>query len=138
MALLRSLQLCLRFMKESLKVLIVDDEAGIRKILRMFFELEDCCVSEAANSNDAYDLILESRPDVIVLDVMLGGETGFELCERVKSDKKLMDIKVALFTSLAQEHDIEEGNKVGADLYLTKPQNPKDIVSKIKDLCDIK
>lgn len=123
-------------MKETLKVLIVDDEAGIRKILRMFFEVEGCRVSEAANSHDAYDLVFEERPHVIVLDVMLGGETGFELCEKIKSDDSLKDIKVALFTSLAQEHDIEEGKKVGADLYLTKPQNPKDIVRKIQDLFD--
>ncbi len=120
-----------------LKVLIVDDEAGIRKILRMFFEVEGCRVSEAANSNDAYDLIFENRPHVIVLDVMLGGETGFELCERIKANEELKDIKVALFTSLSQEHDIAEGRKVGADLYLTKPQNPKDIVRQITDLFDI-
>lgn len=124
-------------MKEKLKVLIVDDEAGIRKILRMFFETEGCLVSEAANSIDAFDLILDKMPHVIVLDVMLGGETGFELCSRVKSDGKLRDIKVALFTSLSNEHDIEEGKNVGADLYLTKPQNPKDIVRKIIDLFDL-
>lgn len=129
-------QSIMRNMKETFKVLIVDDEAGIRKILRMFFEVEGYAVLEAANASDAFSLLKKMTPDVIVLDVMLGGETGYELCEKLKTDKLTRDIKVALFTSLAQENDIREGEKAGADLYLTKPQNPKDIVVKIKSLLE--
>lgn len=125
-------------MKKTFKVLVVDDEAGIRKILRMFLELEGYDVSESANTNDALDLLQVEHPDVIILDVMLGGETGFELCEKIKSNNDTKGIKVALFTSLAHKHDIEEGEKAGADLYLTKPQNPKEIVEKIKDLLENK
>jgi twitching motility two-component system response regulator PilH len=115
------------------RVLIVDDEAGIRKILRLFLELEGYSVYEAITATQAVSVIQKERPDLVILDVILCGQTGFEMCEWMKNNPETRDIIVFLFTALNQEHDLEEGKRVRCDLYLTKPQNPKDIVEKVKE-----
>lgn len=119
-------------MQEPLKVLLVDDEAGIRKILRLFLELEGFDVSEAVTANQAMHQIRSQQPHLVILDIILCGQTGFDVCEWVKSNPETKDIIVILFTALNQEHDYQEGQRVGCDLYLTKPQNPKDIVEQVK------
>lgn len=115
------------------RILIVDDEAGIRKILRLFLEVEGYSVYEAITASQAISVIQKEKPDLVILDVILCGQTGFEVCEWVKGSAETKDIIVFLFTALNQEHDFEEGKRVGCDLYLTKPQNPKDIVEKVKE-----
>jgi DNA-binding response OmpR family regulator len=113
------------------KILLVDDEPGIRKILRLFLELEDYTVFEAVTANQAIQVIKKEKPQLVILDVILCGQTGFEVCEWVKNNPETKDIIVFLFTALNQEHDYREGRRVGCDLYLTKPQNPKDIVEQV-------
>ena len=115
------------------RILIVDDEPGIRKILRLFLEVEGYSVYEAITATQAISVIQKEKPDLVILDVILCGQTGFEVCEWVKSNAETKDIIVFLFTALNQEHDYQEGKRVGCDLYLTKPQNPKDIVEKVKE-----
>jgi DNA-binding response OmpR family regulator len=115
------------------RILLVDDEPGIRKILRLFFEVEGFSVYEAITASQAMSVIQKERPDLVVLDVILCGQTGFEVCEWVKSNPETRDIVIFLFTALNQEHDYREGKRVGCDLYLTKPQNPKEIVEKVKE-----
>ncbi|MGA2506517.1 MAG: response regulator [Chitinispirillaceae bacterium] len=115
------------------RVLLVDDEPGIRKILRLFLEVEGYSVYEAITASQAISVIQKEKPDLVILDVILCGQTGFEVCEWVKKNPETRDIIVFLFTALNQEHDYMEGKRVGCDLYLTKPQNPKDIVEKVKE-----
>lgn len=114
------------------KVLLVDDEDGIRRILRLFLEKEDFVIREAASANQAFAAVEEEKPDLIILDVILMGTTGFEICEKLKNDPKTEDIIIMLFTALNKESDIAEGRRVGADYYLMKPLNPKDIADKVK------
>ena len=118
-------------------ILLVDDEAGIRKILRLFLEMEGFTVREAVSAVQARELIIESCPDCMVLDVVLCGQTGFEVCEWVKNTADYRHVKVIMFTALNQGPDMSEGKRVGCDLYLTKPQNPKDIIREIKTLLSI-
>jgi DNA-binding response OmpR family regulator len=113
------------------RVLLVDDEPGIRKILRLFLELEGYAVFEAITANQAMEVITKEKPHLVILDVILCGQTGFDVCEWVKNNQETKDTIVFLFTALNQEHDYEEGQRVGCDLYLTKPQNPRDIVEKV-------
>ncbi len=115
------------------RILLVDDEPGIRKILRLFLELEGYTVFEAITANQAMQVVKKERPHLIILDVILFGQTGFDVCERVKADPETKDIIIFLFTALNQEHDYREGQRLGCDLYLTKPQNPKDIVEKVRE-----
>jgi two-component system alkaline phosphatase synthesis response regulator PhoP len=120
-------------MSNPFRILLVDDEAGIRKILRLFLELEGYSVFEAVTANQAMQIIKKDRPHLVILDIILCGQTGFDVCEWIKSTPETKDVFVILFTALNQEHDYREGQRVGCDLYLTKPQNPKDIVEKVKD-----
>ena len=119
-------------MTGSPRILLVDDEAGIRKILRLFLELEGFTVFEAVTANQAIQLVKREHPNLVVLDIILCGQNGFDVCEWIKSNSETRDIKVILFTALNQEHDYREGQRVGCDKYLTKPQNPKDIVEQVK------
>jgi two-component system alkaline phosphatase synthesis response regulator PhoP len=116
------------------RILLVDDEAGIRKILRLFLELEGYNVFEAVTANQAIQLIKKEMPHLVILDIILCGQTGFDVCEWIKSTPETKGIIVILFTALNQDYDYREGQRVGCDMYLTKPQNPKDIVEKVKEL----
>jgi two-component system, OmpR family, alkaline phosphatase synthesis response regulator PhoP len=120
-------------MNNQLRILLVDDEPGIRKILRLFLELEGYLVFEAITANQAMQVVKKEKPHLVILDVVLCGQTGFDVCEWIKSNQETKDILVFLFTALNQEHDYREGQRVGCDLYLTKPQNPKDIIEKVRE-----
>jgi DNA-binding response OmpR family regulator len=120
--------------KKQFRILLVDDEPGIRKILRLFLELEGYTVLEAVTANQAMEIIGAEKPHLVILDVILCGQTGFDVCEWVKNNPETRDIIVILFTALNQEHDYQEGQRVLCDMYLTKPQNPRDIVEKVGEL----
>ena len=124
-------------MEDPFRILIVDDEAGIRKILRLFLELEGYSVYEAVSARQAQQIVQKEKPHLMILDVVLCGQTGFELCEWIKDNPETKDIIVILFTALNQEHDYKEGKRVHCDYYLTKPQNPKDIVKKVKEYLNV-
>ena len=123
-------------MKKPFRILIVDDEAGIRKILRLFLELEGYTVFEAVSASQAQQIVQKEKPQLMILDVVLCGQTGFEVCEWIKENPETKDVIVILFTALNQDHDYREGERVKCDYYLTKPQNPKDIVRKVKEFLE--
>jgi len=123
-------------MKKPFRILIVDDEAGIRKILRLFLELEGYTVFEAVSASQAQQIVQKEKPHLMILDVVLCGQTGFEVCEWIKENPETKDVIVILFTALNQDHDYREGERVKCDYYLTKPQNPKDIVKKVKEFLE--
>lgn len=120
--------------KNAFRVLLVDDEPGIRKILRLFLELEGYTVLEAVTANQAMEIVASEKPHLVILDVILCGQTGFDVCEWIKNNPETKDTIVILFTALNQEHDYREGQRVLCNLYLTKPQNPRDIVEKVGEL----
>jgi two-component system, OmpR family, phosphate regulon response regulator PhoB len=115
-------------------ILIVDDEPGIRGVLRIFLELEEYRILEAANAEETFAVLQTEKPDLIILDVILGGTNGFEICRQVKADPRTSGIRVCLFTALGKEQDIKMGREAGADMYLAKPLNPKEIAQKINSL----
>ncbi len=119
------------------RILLVDDEAGIRKILRIFFEMEGFTVFEAVSAVQAREVAERERPHAAILDVVLCGQTGFDVCGWIKQNPDLKETKVIMFTALNQDNDFIEGQRVGCDHYLTKPQNPKDIVAKIKKILGV-
>ncbi len=119
------------------RILLVDDEAGIRKILRLFLEIDGFTVLEAVSAQQAKTVVAEEHPHAVILDVVLCGQTGFEVCEWIKSTPEHRDTKVLMFTALNQENDFNEGQRVGCDSYLTKPQSPRDIVVHLKKILEI-
>ena len=114
----------------SKKILICDDEPHIRMLLEQTLEdLEDEGVELilATNGQEGLDAILESRPDLVFLDVMMPFLSGFEVCEKVKKEHGLTDVKIVLLTAKGQDADREKGLAAGADEYITKPFDPDDI-----------
>ena len=114
----------------SKKILICDDEPHIRMLLEQTLEdLEDEGVELilATNGQEGLDAILESRPDLVFLDVMMPFLSGFEVCEKVKKEHGLTEIKIVLLTAKGQDADREKGLAAGADEYITKPFDPDDI-----------
>lgn len=113
------------------KVLIVDDEAHIRLLLEQTLDpLVDVGVDllTASNGGEALELITRERPELVLLDVMMPVMNGFDVCKRVKADAALASTFVMMLTAKGQELDRVTGAEVGADLYLTKPFDPDDVL----------
>ena len=113
------------------RVLVVDDEHSIRDIVRGFLERDGMTVTEAADGPSAVDAARESRPDVVVLDVMLPGFDGLEVLRQIRS---FSDPYVLLLTARNEEVDRIVGLTVGADDYLTKPFSPRELVARVHAL----
>ncbi len=104
------------------KILIVEDHADIRKLLRMTLEFEDYAIAEAADGDAGLALALQSEPDVVLLDLMMPGLlNGLDVCRRIKAEPRLCHTKVVMLTARGQSGDREAGLKAGADDYLVKP-----------------
>lgn len=117
----------------SKKVLIVDDEAHIRLLLEQTLEeLDDAGVEIlcASNGEEALRYIRSERPDLVLLDVMMPIMSGFDVCKAVKADPTLAGTFILMLTAKGQEFDRITGQEVGADLYMTKPFDPDEVLSR--------
>jgi two-component system phosphate regulon response regulator PhoB len=115
-------------------VLIVDDEDAIRDMLRMALEVSNFRCLEAEDIRQAHRLIVDERPDIVLLDWMLPGGTGLELLHRLKRDELTREVPVIMLTAKTAEDNIIQGLDVGADDYLTKPFAPRELIARIKAL----
>ncbi len=115
-----------------LKILIVDDEAPIREMIRVAFELAGFACDEAASAAEALPLIFDNKPDLILLDWMMPEVSGLELLRRLKHDDATREIPVILLTAKVDEQNAVQGLDAGADDYVTKPFRPKELLSRIK------
>ena len=113
-----------------MKILVVEDEANIRQILKYNLELDGHEVSLAVNGRDALEKIVDV-PDLILLDLMMPVMGGLELCGLLKSQPETRNIPILMLTAKTQEQDIREALNAGADGYLTKPFEPEIISSLI-------
>ncbi|MCL4368661.1 MAG: response regulator transcription factor [Chloroflexi bacterium] len=111
------------------KVLVVDDEASLLGLVRGYLEREGFAVLTAQDGQAGLDLVQRERPDVIVLDVMLPGLDGVEVCRQVRL---FSNAYVIMLTARAAEIDKIVGLSVGADDYLTKPFSPRELVARVK------
>ena len=121
----------------SQKVLVVDDEAHIRMLIEQTLEdLEDDGVEilTASNGEEAYEVIMEERPDLVYLDVMMPKMNGFDVCQKVKKDSGVNGTYIILLTAKGQEIDRQKGEEVGADLYMTKPFDPDALLDKAREV----
>jgi two-component system alkaline phosphatase synthesis response regulator PhoP len=119
------------------KVLIVDDEPFIRLLLEQTLEeLEDEGVEliTADNGETALDIIRSERPQMVFLDVMMPKMNGFDVCKAVKRESGLSEVFIVLLTAKGQEFDKHKGLEVGADIYLTKPFNPDEVLAKTREV----
>ncbi|KUO74868.1 MAG: two-component system response regulator [Desulfosporosinus sp. BRH_c37] len=119
------------------KILIADDETYIRVLLEQTLEeLEDEGVELiiTANGQEAMENIVAERPELVFLDVMMPKMNGFEVCNKIKNELGWRDTYIILLTAKGQEFDKQKGLEVGADLYMTKPFNPDEIVAKAREI----
>jgi two-component system phosphate regulon response regulator PhoB len=116
------------------KVLIVDDEFAIRDMLRMALEIAEFECIEADNIQDAHRLVIDERPDVVLLDWMLPGGSGLELLRRLKRSDATRELPVIMLTAKTAEDNIIQGLDVGADDYITKPFAPRELIARLKAL----
>jgi len=118
------------------KILIVDDEAHIRMLIEQTLEeLEDEGVEflSAENGEQALELIVADKPQLVFLDVMMPKLNGMEVCRRVKKELLLEKVFIVLLTAKGQELDRMKGQEVGADVYMTKPFDPEMILAKARE-----
>ena len=117
------------------RVLIVEDQADIRKLIRMTLEFEPYEIHEASNGSEGLQRAAELRPDLILLDVMMPGELdGLQVCARVRALPALQATRVVLLTARGQTQDRAAGQQAGADAYLTKPFSALQLVETIERL----
>lgn len=115
-------------------VLVVDDEFAIRDMLRMALELAGYRCIEAENIHDAHCLIVDDRPDIVLLDWMLPGGSGLELLRRLKRDDSTRDLPVIMLTAKTAEDNVIQGLDAGADDYISKPFAPRQLIARINAL----
>lgn len=116
------------------KILIADDEPDILEIIQYNLKNEGYEVAAAKNGNDALDLAKRFNPDLIILDIMMPGKTGIEVCNILRQQPAFNDTLIIFLTALSDEGTEIKGLETGADDYLTKPISPKVLVSKVNAL----
>jgi len=121
-------------MYENKKILIVEDEANIRNVISMYLKKEGFKVLETGNGLEALTLTEQERPDLIILDIMLPGLSGYEICQKIKSNENTKNIVVVILSASGQEWQKFEGYQPEVDLYETKPFSPKQLVKNVKDI----
>ncbi len=114
------------------KILVVEDEHAIRETIAMALETAGHRVRLAESTTDAQASIRLSRPDLILLDWMLPGESGIDFARRLKRDRDTKDLPIILLTARGEEADRVRGLDAGADDYVPKPFSPRELVARIK------
>lgn len=114
------------------KILVVDDEAYIVELVRFNLEKEGFKVLEAFDGSTALELVEKHLPDLILLDIMLPGMDGLEVCRRLKQDESFRSIPVIFLTARGEEIDTVLGLEIGGDDYIKKPFSPRELVARIK------
>lgn len=118
----------------STKVLIADDEPNIVVSLSFMLKREGYEVLIARDGIQALEMIRQERPVLVLLDGMMPGLTGFEVCEAVRADAGLNAIRILMLTAKGREIDIARGKGAGVDAYVTKPFSTRDLIVQIKDM----
>jgi DNA-binding response OmpR family regulator len=118
------------------KVLICDDEPYILESVSFIVREEGYEVLTAGDAEQALRLLSSERPDLVLLDIMMPGKSGFDVCRELKANESLCGTYVILLTALGQDRDMEDGYQSGADEYMTKPFSPRSLRRRLHELLD--
>ncbi len=113
-------------------VLIVDDEPSIREMIAVALEMAGYRYIEAGDARQAHSLVVDERPNLIILDWMLPGTSGIDLARRLKREDSTAEIPIIMLTAKTEEDNRVQGLEVGADDYITKPFSPREMVARLK------
>ena len=119
---------------DSKKILIVDDELSILVPLKFLLEKNNFSVALAQSGKDALDQIAQSKPDLILLDIMLPDLDGYEIFQMIRENPEWDDIRVIYLSAKNRDVDIAKGLNLGVDAYVTKPFSNADLMEKVRSL----
>lgn len=111
------------------KIFVVDDEIKILEVVKSYLEHEGFSVITETNGNNVLNTFKKEKPDLVILDLMLPGISGEELCKRIR---QFSNVPILMLTAKVQESDKINGFSIGADDYLTKPFSPRELVMRVK------
>lgn len=114
------------------KILAVDDERHIVRLIQVNLERAGYEVITAYDGREALKKIAEERPDLVVLDVMMPYMDGLETLKQIRANQEMRELPVIMLTAKAQDQDVFQGYTHGADIYLTKPFNPMELLTFVK------
>ncbi|HPY51478.1 MAG TPA: response regulator [Sedimentisphaerales bacterium] len=119
-------------------ILVVDDTAQNLELIQAYLEDVDCRTVAARDGIEALDLVAKTKPDLVLLDVMMPKMSGFEVCRRLKKDPATNDIPVIMVTALNEFGDIERGIDSGTDDFVSKPVNRLELLTRVKTMLRLK
>jgi two-component system, OmpR family, alkaline phosphatase synthesis response regulator PhoP len=120
------------------RVLIADDNEPNRELLEVYLAELDCEIATAVDGRDTLDKVDSFKPHVILLDVMMPKLSGFEVCERLKSDAATSPIMILMVTALGELGDIERAVEAGTDDFLSKPVNKIELVKRVENMLKLR
>lgn len=117
------------------RILIVEDQADIRKLIRMALEFGDFDIHEAVDGESGLAAAMNLKPALVLLDVSMPGQLdGYQVCQRIKQDPALTTTQVVLMTARGQVSDTEAGQRAGVNAYLVKPFSPLELIDRVETL----
>lgn len=117
-------------------ILIADDEASLRLLVKASLKSLGHTIIEAINGQEAYDLALKVKPDIILLDVMMPFMTGFQVCTELRKHRNLDNVPIVILTAKGGDNDQNNAINAGANQFLTKPFRPLELLEHVKKLLD--
>ena len=119
------------------KILLVDDEPEIVYLTRMMLEKEGHEMLVATDSAECFEILKEEKPDLILMDIMMPGDDGWETCKKIKEDEKTKDIPVAMFTVRSSDDSVDKSFEYShADAHINKPFEMKELLDTVKGLLE--
>ena len=118
------------------KLLVADDEPNIVISLEYLMKREGYDVLVATDGNQALEAIQREQPALVLLDVMMPGMNGFEVCQAVRADPALDGVRILMLTAKGRETDVSKGLALGANAYMTKPFSTRELVQKVAELLE--
>ena len=120
----------------SKEILIVDDEPGVAVAIQFLMKQQGHSVLVAQRGEDALEMIYKYKPDLVLLDIMLPGISGWEVCEIIRLNPDYRNIKIVFLTARSTEVEIAKGLALGADAYITKPFSNEKLVARVNALLE--
>ena len=122
-------------MSDKIKILVVDDEPDIVKMIKISLEMANYGVTEAFSGEECLEKLNGGlMPELILLDIMMPGISGYETCAKIRQMEKFKNVRIVMLTAKGQKGDVEEGLNSGADDYIIKPFDPYELIEQIKEI----
>jgi DNA-binding response OmpR family regulator len=118
------------------KVLVVDDDAHIRELVKMKLQSAGHEVITANDGEEGYATAVSTQPGLVLLDIAMPKMTGLEVCEKLRAEPSTATLPIVLITARSSESDVEKGFAVGADDYITKPFSPRELLTRLEAILE--